>query len=272
MTAGDIAKGAAQKASPWVETAGRIGYAAKGIIYGIIGILAFVAATSDGGKTTDKKGAINSIAEQPFGEVLLIVLGAGLFCYSLFKLVMATLNPEGDKPLKRIGNGVTGLIYGGVGFAAIKASMGEKSADNTEQQASGLMALPFGVWLLAAIGLIILGTGFLQVYKGWTGKFMESLRTGEMSEKERRTAEISGKIGNISRGVVFVITGGFLLWAAKDHDADKAGGIDQSLQAIASAPYGPILLAATGLGLVAYALFMFVEAKFRKYTPVVAPR
>ncbi|MEZ0327538.1 MAG: DUF1206 domain-containing protein [Fimbriimonas sp.] len=259
---------AAREANPVIESAGRVGYAAKGVLYGLMGALAFLAATGNGGKTTDKRGVINTIADQPFGSALLIILGVCLAGYALFKIVMAVMNSEYDKPLKRVGNGVTGLIYGGFAFLAFKAAMGDKKADNSEQKAADVMSMPGGIWIIAALGLIILGVGVMQIVKGGSGKFMDILKKEEMSEDEQRTALISGRIGLISRGIVFVITGGFLLWAAKDHDPNKAGGLDQALQAIASAPYGPLLLAMTGLGLVAFCLFMFVEAKYRKFAPI----
>ena len=264
------AKAAAQKANPWLETACRAGYVAKGAIYGLIGVLAFLAATGNGGKTTDKPGLIRTIAQQPFGEVLLIALGVGLVGYAIFKLAMSTFNPEGDESLKRIGNAATGLIYGGVAFLAFKAAMGEPEQSNPQQKAADVMAMPGGVWLIGALGLIVIGIGAMQIYKGATGKFMEILKTNEMSEDEQKTARISGMIGLISRGLVFLVMGGFLVWAAKDHDPHKAGGLDKAMQAIAHAPFGPLLLAGVGIGLVSFALFQAVEGKYRKYTPVQA--
>ncbi len=265
----DATKNAARGANPLLETASRVGYAAKGVLYGLIGVIAFLAATGvDGGNAMDKRGVIKTIAEQPFGSLLLTVLGVCLAGYAFFKLVMAAFNTEYDKPLKRVGNGITGLIYGGSAFIALKAAMGGKTADNSEEQAADVMSMPAGVWIIGALGLIILGVGLIQIVKGANGKFMDVLKKEEMSEDEQKTALISGRIGLIARGIVFVITGGFLLSAAKDHDSNKAGGLDQALQAIARAPYGPYLLAITGMGLVAYCLFMFVEAKYRKFAPI----
>jgi hypothetical protein len=264
------AREAVQQANPWIETAGRAGYVAKGAVYGLIGILAFFAATGDGGKTTDKPGLIRTIAQQPFGEVLLIALGVGLLGYALYKLAMAAFNPEKNGALKRIGNAITGIVYGGIAILAFKAVMGQQTQNNNQQKAADAMAMPGGVWVVGALGLIIVGTGIMQIYKGLTGKFMEILKTEEMSEDEKKTARISGLIGLVARGIVFSVMGGFLVWAAKDHDPHKAGGIDKAMQAIAHAPYGPILLAGIGIGLVAFALFQAVEGKYRKYTPVQA--
>jgi hypothetical protein len=259
---------AAEKASPWIEIAGRWGYAAKGVLYGLIGVLAFIAATGPGGKTTDNKGAINTLAQQPFGHFILIVLGCALLGYGTFKLAMGIFNPERNKVLKRIGDAVTGVSYIGLCYLAFKAAMGDPSTESNKEKAADIMSKPYGVWVIAFVGVVILGVGLMQIAKGLNGKFMDILRTDQMSEEERNMAKISGRIGMISRGVVFAITGGFLLWAAKDHDPSKAGGLGQSLAAIAQAPYGPILLALVGVGLVAFALFMFVEAKYRRFTPV----
>jgi hypothetical protein len=255
-------------ASPWIESLGRWGYAAKGVIYVIIGVLAFMAASGDGGKTTDQKGVINTIAQHQFGQPLLIVLGIGLLGYCLFRLVMAGFNPEGRKAIKRIGYAVSGLAYGGFGVLALLAATGERAKDDSKQKAADVMAIPGGEWVIALIGAIMIGVGIAQLVNGSTAKFMKVLDTGRMSEEERKTAELAGRIGLIARGIVFLIVGGFFVWGAVNSDPSKTGGIDQALSAIAKLPYGALLLGATGIGLVMFGVYMFVQAKYRKFTPV----
>ncbi|OUL20587.1 hypothetical protein BV378_29725, partial [Nostoc sp. RF31YmG] len=60
--------------SLWVERLARFGYASKGVVYGIVGLLASQAAFGTGGRTTDTKGALQTLVEQPFGKFLLALV------------------------------------------------------------------------------------------------------------------------------------------------------------------------------------------------------
>src|SRR4029079_10447068 len=81
-------------ASPWIEGLGRFGYAAKGLVYLIVGWLAVQAALGQGGTTTDQRGALAPIASAPFGASLLVVVAVGLVGYALWKLALGILDTE----------------------------------------------------------------------------------------------------------------------------------------------------------------------------------
>jgi Domain of Unknown Function (DUF1206) len=71
---------------------GVIGYAAKGVLLGVVGVLFLVAAfTVDPEKATGLDGAIKAIAGLPFGATLLIAAGVGLIAYGLYFLARARL-------------------------------------------------------------------------------------------------------------------------------------------------------------------------------------
>ncbi|MGZ8783912.1 MAG: DUF1206 domain-containing protein, partial [Gaiellaceae bacterium] len=78
------AKGRRAGQSPWVERLGRAGLVAKGVIYGVVGILAIQVAVGGREKSPDKEGALSAIAEQPFGRGLLGLLALGLAGYALW--------------------------------------------------------------------------------------------------------------------------------------------------------------------------------------------
>jgi hypothetical protein len=74
------------------------------------------------------------------------------------------------------------------------------------------------------------------------------------------------RYGILARGVVFAITGIFLLLAAWHEDPSEAKGLGAALRALRDQPYGPWLLGLVGLGLVAFAFYSFVAARYRRIT------
>ena len=257
----------------WVVWLGRFGFAAKGLVYIIIGVLAVQVAIGSGGQTTGPSGALGSIANQPFGQALLVIVSIGLFGYALWRLTQAWVDPEQEGSdakgvVKRIGYAISGLIYAFLGVEAIRIVMGSSSGGGSDQQAQNwtamLMSQPFGQWLVGIVGAIIIGTGGYQFYRAYSAKFKEKLKLQEMSATERTWAERSGRLGFAARGVVYAIMGWFLIQAAMTHSSEEAGGIGQALRELAQQPYGPWLLGVVALGLIAYGFFCFVLARYRR--------
>src|SRR4051794_11098006 len=81
--------------NPWLERLARIGYAARGVLYAVVGLLAVTLALGRGGATTDKNGALTTIAGQPFGKLLLVLIVVGLIGYSIWGFARALLDPLG---------------------------------------------------------------------------------------------------------------------------------------------------------------------------------
>ena len=94
----------------------RAGFIARGVIYVIIGILALKLALGDGGKATNQQGALTTIAQQSFGEVLLILVAIALAGYALWRLVRAAVGhgaeqrDDGTDRLAAVGSGIAYAI------------------------------------------------------------------------------------------------------------------------------------------------------------------
>jgi hypothetical protein len=74
----------------FVVVLGTIGYVAKGIAIGVVGILFVVAAvTADPEKASGLDGALKSLASLPFGVVILIAVALGLIAYGVYSCVRA---------------------------------------------------------------------------------------------------------------------------------------------------------------------------------------
>lgn len=257
--------------SPWVEGLARFGYAARGVVYAIIGILAVQAAFGAGGRTTDSQGAIRTLAEQ--SRVLLVLVAIGLFGYSLWRFLQAALDPEhkGNDPKGLLHRGAmiaSGVVYGGLALAAVRIVMGAgnpEGGDASRQRlAADLMSRPFGRWLVALFGVAVIVSGLFQLRQGYTKKFCEKLRLDELDAAIRHRVVQAGQLGFLSRGSVFLIMGFFLIQAAWDSNPGEARGLAGALATLAQQPYGPWLLGLVAVGLVAFGVYSLVEARYRR--------
>jgi hypothetical protein len=223
----------------------RIGFACKGVVYLLIGLLALKAAFHQGGERTDRQGAMERIAAQPFGEYALVFLGVGLLAYAGWRLLCGVmdLEHEGDKPTglaKRIGYLGSGALYASAGVFAFKLLTGNGGgqSEGAANWTARLMNAPGGTILVVIAGLIIAGAGIMQIRKGWKEDFRKHLQTGGMSSEPKQWAVRADKWGYVVRGVVFSTIGLFVVSAAMRHDPSQARGIEGALDALAAQPYG----------------------------------
>ena len=255
--------------SPWVEWLARFGYAARGVVYAFVGYLALQAAFGSGGRTTGAQGAIQEMARQ--SQVLLGFVAFGLFGYALWRFVQAVLDPEnkGDDPKGLVQRGsmlASGIVYGSLAIAAVKMISGSGAAggDGTQGATASVLDKPFGAVLVGIAGLAVIVGGLFQIKSGWTKKFRDKLKLQEMSPGEQTWMTHAGQFGLISRGVVFLLTGFFLIQAALQSDPSEARGLGGALQTLASQPYGPWLLAVAALGLIAFGVYSVLVARYRR--------
>jgi len=263
--------------SPWVRGLGRWGLVVRGILYLVVAALALRIAQGRHDERVDKQGALQAVARQPVGKILLVVLAIGLGGYALWRFSEAVLGPSGrtDKSkatLKRVGSVLRGLVYVGLMASAIGLvvqSSAKKGGANSREVDSTARVLgwPGGRLLVTLIGIGIIGAG---AYIGWRGvsrKFRKRLKMVEMSPVERRTVTVMGIVGHLSRMVVAVIVGVFLIAAANNHDPGEAVGIDGALKRLEATQQGPLLLTGVAAGLAAYGLYSFAEARYRRLDP-----
>ncbi len=260
--------------SHWVTMFARLGYAAKGIVYLIIGALAVELAAGRGGATTDQRGALRTIYEQPFGKFLLVVVAIGLIAFALWSFIQALFDTEGKGKdakgiLGRIGYAAVGISYGLLAVGAIQlvagSSNGEKSTTSSTQDWTGkILHYPAGVFLVVLIGLIVLGLAGYMFYRAYSANFKKKLALQEMRGQVRKWGIYLGRFGYAAMGAVFCIVGLFLIIAAVNHNPSDAKGLDSALQVLLHQPFGPFLLAIVALGLFSYGVYSFVEARYRR--------
>ncbi|HEV2296812.1 MAG TPA: DUF1206 domain-containing protein [Tepidisphaeraceae bacterium] len=268
----DHVEDAVREARPALKWLARLGFVAKGCVYITIGVLATQAAIGSGGSTTNARGALRTILHQPFGRTMLAVAGAGLLGFALWRLIQALLDPENEhgtrpKELGRRGARlISGFAYGGLGVAAWQMVVygARDDSGRTREWTTTVMAQPAGAWLLAAIGVGVFGTGAWYLYRAWTTKLGDKLVLDRWGAKMRTWIIRFGRAGYAARGIVFCLIGGFMVAAARHHDAGDAKGVGEALQHVSGMRYGWLMLGAIALGLIAYGVFQLVEARYRK--------
>src|SRR5829696_933628 len=263
------AKGDDVARKPQFEWLARAGLVARGVIYAIIGVLAVKLALGDGGKTTNQKGALETIVQQPFGKVLLILMAVGLAGYAIWRLVRAAIGhgPEAtDDTKERVAGLASGIAYAGLCVTAVSILIGSGggSGGSPDKATGGVLDWPGGQVLVAIAGLVMVGVGLEQGYKGIKKKFLEKSKTEQMSESVQRGFTALGVFGHLARMVVFALVGYFLIRAALDYDPDKAVGLDGALATLGQASYGPVLLGIVAAGLIGFAAYSIADARYRR--------
>lgn len=252
--------------SPWLDRAIRAGLVAYGVVHLLVAWLAVQLAFGEKEDSASNSGALHYLAQQPMGEVLVWLVAVGMFLLVVWRLLEFAFGyPEESDEKKRWRKRATSLgkavIYGALGWSAVKTAAGDTSGGGTDGTTAKIMQLPGGQLIVGAIGLAIIGYGISLIVRGWTEKFREHLDAQGQSGQDGSAYVLLGKAGYIAKGVAIAVIGGLFGYAAITHEAKKSGGLDQALQTVLEQPFGPVLLTAIGLGIAAYGLFCFARAK-----------
>jgi hypothetical protein len=267
MTATTSARQAAR--SPQMKALARLGLAARATIYLLIGWLALMLATGKRHGETDQRGALNEVARHTGGEALLWVITAGLVAYALWRFSEAAFGAvgEGNKKGPRVQSFVRGCIYAFLAVSAFNLVTHARQQSQVRQQqtwTAKVMSHTGGRWAIGIIGVIVVVVGVMLVAEGLTHKFEKHLDLNRMSPTTRKVVRILGTVGTAARGAVFVIAGIFVVRAAYDFDPNKARGLDGALRSLADNSAGPWLLGAAALGLIAFGVYGYAEAVWRR--------
>ena len=257
--------------SSWVERSGRFGLATKGFSYILVAVIALKVAVGGGGQTESREGALKTLADEPFGWLLLVLVAIGFGSYAIWRFAVAIFDREGDgddpKGIgKRLGDSAKGVLYAALALITFSVVVGADEGGGSGQEDEATAAaldLPLGRWLVGAVGVAILGAGLFNAYRALSGSFRKELREEQMSGAEQGWYTAFGVAGHLARAVVFGMIGIFVVRAAWQYDPDEAIGLDGALNKLAGEAYGAYLLGAVALGLAAYGLFCIVQARYR---------
>lgn len=247
----------------------RGGLIAYGLVHLLIGYLAIQVAVGGGSsEEASNSGALQQLAEMPFGKIILWAAAVGFFVLVLWQLIMACVgyrHLDGFKKVrKRLSSVAKIFVYGALGFSAAKTALdsGGSSGGEKEQGITAkLLAMPGGQIIVIIVGVIVIAVGVAQIVKGVKDKYEEDL-DGALEPRAKWFA----RAGHVAKGTAVGIVGCLFGWAAITYDAEAAGGMDQALKTLLEAPFGVILLVLMGLGLAAYGVYCFFWAKKPKFS------
>jgi hypothetical protein len=257
------------------KAAGRFGLAARGTLYCVAALLAFRLATG-WAEEVDRRAVLDRLVDQPAGWVLVAVLAAGFACYAVWRFARAVSGArEGGKQsqgasdvVQRMADVGRGLLYVALTATAIKILTRGNPGPNGDQQekewTARLLDATGGRVLVAVVGLVVLGGGIYLAVKGVRMKFDDKLRLEEMRAWQRTWLPRLGLVGYTARGVVFAVIGFFLVRAAVTYNPDEAVGVDGAFKRLLEHGGGRSLVISIAFGLLAFGVFSFVEARWRK--------
>jgi hypothetical protein len=261
----------AQDVAPWITRLARLGYAAKAVLYTMVGVLAFGVGRGTGGRTTGSRGALVTILSAPFGRILLALIAGGLIGYAVWRVVEGISDPDrrgsDAKGLALRASFIgRGLLHGLLGLSAARVAISgvsrEDDGETAERWTSRLLEAPGGEALLIGVGLALIGFALYQLYRAVTAKISRRIDLSAMTPGGARWAVVVSRFGIAARGIIFGLMGAALYRAARQHDASEAGGTGESLQEIAQLGRWPLMLIA--LGLIAYGGYELINAKYRR--------
>jgi hypothetical protein len=259
-----------------LERIARLGYAAKAVIYGIVGVLAILTAVNRGGSITDPSGALRLVLTRPFGRILLLVLAIGLCGYAAWRLLDAVMDPDraGTSPqgwVTRIGNAVRGCVYGALGLEAMRLLRGLRGSASNEAElwTARIFDWPFGQLLIGIVGAIVATYGASQFVQAVRGAHGAKLDWSPIPFEFRPLLKKISRFGVAVRGCLITTLGVFLVRAALSHDPNQAAGARESLLQLGRLFEGRWFLAVIAAGVIAYAVDQAIHARCRRIRPVL---
>ncbi|MBT0585415.1 DUF1206 domain-containing protein [Alteromonas oceanisediminis] len=256
----------------WIKVIGRTGYAAKAVVYFVLGILIIYAALSLGStENITKKSVFQEVLNSPFGYASLFTLTGGLGCYVVWRLVQGTLNPSGldmSKTTDVVHRGfyfVSAIAYSFVTYVALETLLNLKSEEGSGQSFNIDEILQetwitVGMCLVSTLIILYATIQFKHAFKrDFTDKFVDS-----MPHSRVKIVKLMGSMGFSARGVVYTLIGVLSINASIYAGADKPSGLSEALSTLMQQPYGKWLVAVVGVGMLGFSIFCGLEGRYRK--------
>ena len=256
----------------WISAIARIGFVGKGIVYFMVGLLAMQAAIGMKAQATGTQQALQEFIFPPFGSIFLIACAVGLLAHAIWKIVQSIFDPVDRREnarvvVLRIVDFLTALLYISLSYAAWQILRGlntQSSSQQTEVWVANVLKLPYGKWIVMLFAAIITIAGFYQFYAAYTAHFDAQFDKSRMNSQKQHLLRQLGRIGFSAWGIVYLMLGFLFYQAAIYYNANQAGGLADSLNALRAQPYGIWILGITSGGLLIYSLYLLTLSYYHK--------
>ncbi|MEP0713490.1 DUF1206 domain-containing protein [Algoriphagus sp.] len=246
----------------------QFGYYSKGLVYGLIGLLAAMVASGLGGEIKGKLGIAQFLYDLPGGIFLTSIVALGLVAHGVWRFYESAVDPNGEGDKTRIGPRIqfaySGIFYTVIGFSFAQPlfnNVGSSEGSSQKAALSMLLEKDWGIWVVWGIALGMAGNALWQFYLGISAKFMVLIDKNPDNTKEYKLVKRSGRYGYIARGVVFGVISFFLVKVCIAHNASELRDTEGAFQYLLSLPYGSILMGAVALGMMGFGIFSFMVAR-----------
>lgn len=256
----------------WIKPLARAGYSARGTVYVIVGLFALLAAVG-AAESKDTKGALEKLLEQPFGTVIVWLLIVGLAGYVVWRLIQSVFDTD-DHGVGPRGLAVRGgLLASAVTYATLAvfalSLLGVFSGgdDGGSGGIAGWLTGFFATrWVALALACTFAGVAGAHFWKAWTRKYEDHIEADSEMMSVIHPISIAGLV---ARGIIFLVIAvlfayRFLGRRQDDAEGGETPGLKDALGFIQDLPAGGWLLAAIGLGLIAFSAYSFIEARWRR--------
>ena len=258
---------------PWVLAIARAGWVAKGVVYSAIGWSAVKIGLQEPVEAdAEYTGIVALLADHPLSRALLAVIAVGLVFYIAFRVLSTVLIDDNDLDAwaHRIAYLFSALTYVTVGWAAAQAviaGVDPQEGSRVERTSQALLETTGGRWALAVGAIGALGIALYFAYKGLSRRFLRQICTEDIdSGRVRRTIVWTGATGWVGRALLVGAVSVFVLWSAYTADPDEARGLDRTLQELATATWGRILVIVIAVLLMAYSAYCIASARYQDVT------
>jgi Domain of Unknown Function (DUF1206) len=255
--------------NPWFERLTRFGLVGYGVLHILLAWIALQLAFGKAPAVGDQSGAFATLGRQPAGRAILIAMAIGLIAMAVWQAIEAAIghrNEQGKRrTAERVGSGARTVVYAALAFTAFRTVTGSaRTAADTQQKAtSDVLSHAGGQWLVGLAGVVVTAVGIGLAVYGIKREFERNLRS-DMPQKARRPARWLGTVGYVAKGAAYAIVGLLVVTAAVSYDPARSRGLDQALRTLAAQPFGRLLLILVALGIGAYGVYCFFQARWRK--------
>lgn len=263
------------KTLSWTVPVMRAGYAGRGLTYLVVAVVSLWAIWH-GGQAQGTSSALVQLETATGGRIVLALIALGLLAYGVWRLIAAALDldahdSEAKGIVARIAMAISGLIHLGLAFAAVSllvSSGGSEGESRIREWVGVVMGWPGGRWLVGLAGVAVIGAGIKYLVEGWTESYERYLASSPFTSRWRNGM----RLGVGAHGVAIAVIGLLFVLAAWRADPSEAGGLEGAFDWLGERAYGRVLVTALCVGLLGFALFCFVNARWRIVPRVAGDR